>query len=97
MFKELWIKFRNIFTQSPEVHNRAQIRDIVTNKYNAILHRIKKATSLAELLEARNQIRNLQQFVITNGEEVWGRPLTTNLNSYWKVKYEYWKKKIRGK
>jgi len=95
MFRELWMKIRSMFEQSSEAHT-ADVRTTATNEYNAILYRIKKATSLAELLEARKQIRNLQQFVIVKGEDVWGRPFMTNLNLYWKAKYEYWKKKTRG-
>ncbi len=65
-------------------------------EYRDTFEAIRSSVSLAALLDSRKKIRKFQQYLIENKIEHWGRQLIIDLNRYWTVKYEYWKKKTRG-
>lgn len=65
-------------------------------EYRSTFEAIRSSQSLAALLDSRKKIRKFQQYLIENQIELWGRQLVVDLNRYWAVKYDYWKKKTRG-
>ena len=95
MFRTIWTHIRNFFKPSNIVLH-TNVRTTAMDDYRQIVKDIQNATSLSQLLLARQNIRKLQQYIINNGEEVWGRPFIIDLNKRWKVMYQFWKRKLRG-
>lgn len=92
MFKKLWGRIRNWFIQR---NSTPSSKEIAMAKYGKTFSKIRNASTLAELLSARDSIRDFQQYLINKKIEYWGRQLIIDLTKYWNVKYTYWKTKTR--
>lgn len=94
MFKKLWGRIRKWF-----IHGGSTLtpKEIAMDKYNKTFSKIRSASTLAELLSARDSIRDFQQYLINKKIEYWGRQLIIDLTKYWNAKYTHWKTKTRNK
>lgn len=95
MFKKIWDNIRDWFGDT-RVKEIAEVRAFAKAEYHRLAVMVRSANSLAKLLVVRKEIREFQQYLITNQEEYWGRTLVIDLNKFWTAKYEYWKMKTRG-
>lgn len=89
MFKKLTDAIRTWFREPsrPVVLTR----DDLYAMYRRVHDVVRKAETLMEMLEARDQIRAFQQAVIQNQHEIWGRPYVVELHRVLRLKYSRWK------
>ena len=87
---------RNFFNEVSPSMDVSLLHKQAMEEYRSTFEAIRSSSSLAALLESRKRIRKFHQYLIENEIEYWGRQLVVDLNRYWTVKYEYWKKKTRG-
>jgi hypothetical protein len=96
MLDKILDTIRNFFKdESPSISSSIRHKHAM-EEYRDTFEAIRSSRSLAALLESRKRIRKFQQHLIENEIELWGRQLVVDLNKYWAVKYDYWKKKTRG-
>lgn len=89
MFKKLTDAIRTWFREpSGQV---VLTRDDLYAMYRRVHDVVRKAETLMEMLEAREQIRAFQQVVIQNQQELWGRPYSMELHRVLRLKYSRWK------
>lgn len=91
MFKELWKRITDYVSPPPVLY-----KENLVSEYKLVVKNLQIASSLAELLEVRKQIREFQQLLIQNKSELWGRSYMMDLTKLWNAKYKYWKRKARG-
>lgn len=89
MFKKLTDAIRTWFREpSPPV---VLTREDLYSMYRRVHDVVRKAETLMEMLQAREQIRAFQQAVIQNKQELWGRPYNVELHRVLRLKYSRWK------
>ena len=95
MWKKLWGNICELFAPS-DAHGKFLYKEAIVSDHKSVLYAVHNARTLQQLLDARNRIRALQQLLIENRLEFWGRSYIIDLNKLWLAKYEYWKHKARG-
>ncbi len=96
MLDKILDKIRNFFNEVSPSIDVSLLHKQAMEEYRDTFEAIRNSRSLSSLLDSRKRIRKFQQYLIENQIESWGRQLVIDLNRYWTVKYEYWKKKTRG-
>ena len=95
MVKNLWYRIRNWFTTHGST-NQILYQELALNEYKSILYTLHRADTLQQLMALRSRIRELQQLLIENRLEHWGRTYIIDLNKLWNAKFKYWKAKARS-
>lgn len=95
MVKKIWAHIRNFFAEDVTVA-RSTPQSEAMKIYKDVFNMIRDSHSLAHLLNSRKKLREFHTYLVDNKIELWGRQLVIDLNKYWTVKYEYWKRKTRS-
>lgn len=93
--KKILEYIRNFFKEEATVTLSKQQSEAM-EKYKDVFNMIRDSHSLAHLLNSRKKLREFHTYLVDSKMELWGRQLVIDLNKYWSVKYEYWKKKTRS-